>query len=789
MNRFRFRFDSVYGVEYNIYILKEGYTGTCDQRPLGRTPVLKKKRNGPICGTSLELFAQCNTDGEYAELYTSDPKEYRVDVYRKIGSTNYLIWRGFVSTELYSAPAIAPPYDVQIVATDGLGELKLNDYEAQGEISLKNLLSYLLSFTGYDRGFYFATNLKKYGGTKQGMLDWLIDLDFMADEGKNCYEVLTSILHTLHATITTYYGVWLIARETDIATLLNNSGGLAVITYFNGTASTTTLSGVKNTVGQRGVYDLWPIGNYSSSVNPAKKEVVVSSRWHTNNILNNPSLVNTLGGWTLGGQTQWISGGGIIVGYNAYDGSISQSFSLSSLQSELKIQLLAKAQSNISAYKPMMYWYAIYQTADATYYGDSEGWVYDNVPSSPRSTVELPKYSSSQPRAEYEGTISNPFITAPGTLTIYIAGKSVDLGYAYLTLTPASKGYRDTIYIDNGSRGTEDEKVILHGRILDDEFTYPQLLSGAFKEVVNSTKAFIYKFADSNYSNKDLLALIALGNALSVALPRLRIEGTFNVPATMKTLPIVIGEGQLTHIVETFEWDLYNEEARISALSLPAASITVESESVVPLDDTSSGGSASGGSGSSSGGGGSSAGTSLLRVWRSLTNNDSLEDYDADTQIAIAHLAALFVRQTYLDSGVTHQYLKLNTAFEGLTTAGYITAGTAAAASDARLKDDIKTIPAVKAIRLLAALRGAEWIWNGKHECLAGKRGSGLIAQEVEKVMPWAVLDLNGELSLNYNTFWGVAIPVMQAHEARIKSLEKEVEELKTKLKKITGDE
>lgn len=784
-NRFLFRFNSIHGVVYDIYILKDGYAGQCVQRALGRAPVLKKKQNGPICGTSLELYAQCDVDGEYSELYTSDPKQYRVDVHRKTNATDYLIWSGFVSTELYSAPSIAPPYDVQIVATDGLGELKLNDYEAQGEVSLRNQLAYLLSFTGSDRGFYLATNLMKYGGARQGILDWLIDLDFMADDGKNCYDVLTSILHTLHAVITTYHSRWLIAREVDLAALYTAQGGLSVISYVNGTTSITTLADTIKSVGKMGIAQLWPIGNYSTSIKPAKNGITVSAPWHINNILNNPDLVQAQGGWILSGQNRWTNEG-IVIGYQG-QGTISQSVSLQALKSDLGIHILGRGLTGGA--KPVLYFYATYQTASARYYFDSEGVLVDEMPSSPRAPIDLEATFWTAPATKYEQKIVAPRVDEPGTLTLYISGYWIDTEYAYLTLYPSYKGYKDVIHINNGARGTENEKEILHGRILDDEFTYPRLLSGAFKEVVDGVKRYIYKYSDTVFSDKDLLSIIALDNALSVALPRIQIEGVFNVPKNLVRMPIIVTEGGIPRIVETFEWDLYNEEVRISALSLPAASITVESESVVPMDDSSSDDSSSGSGGGSSSGGSSSTGTSLLRVWRSLANNDSLEDYDADTQIAIAHLAALFVRQTYLDSGVTHQYLKLNTAFEGLTAAGYITAGAAAAASDARLKDDIKTIPAVKAIRLLAALRGAEWIWNGKHECLAGKRGSGLIAQEVEKVMPWAVLDLNGELSLNYNTFWGVAIPVMQAHEARIKSLEKEVEELKTKLKKITGDE
>ena len=74
----------------------------------------------------MEIYAECKVDGEFLELYTSDPKEFLVTVDVE-GGTGYddRPWIGYISPELYSEPDIAPPYDVQITATDGLGELKL----------------------------------------------------------------------------------------------------------------------------------------------------------------------------------------------------------------------------------------------------------------------------------------------------------------------------------------------------------------------------------------------------------------------------------------------------------------------------------------------------------------------------------------------------------------------------------------------------------------------------------------------------------------------------------------
>ena len=124
----------------------------------------------------------------------------------------------------------------------------------------------------------------------------------------------------------------------------------------------------------------------------------------------------------------------------------------------------------------------------------------------------------------------------------------------------------------------------------------------------------------------------------------------------------------------------------------------------------------------------------------------------------------------------------------GIDSNSYITAGATGSSSDVRLKDNIEEVSAVRAIELLSALKGKEWTWNDKKEYLSGKHGSGLIAQEVLPVMPWAVLDLNGEYSLNYNTLWGVAIPVMQSHEQRIEALERENKELKRKIEILTNN-
>lgn len=782
-NKYLFKFNSIHGVEHRIYIQQDGYSGDVIQRAIGRPPVLRKKQNGPVCGTSLELWAECAVNGEFAELYTSDPKEFRVNVYR--GDT--LIWTGFVSTELYSEPGIAPPYDVEIVATDGLGELKLVDFEPQGEVLLTNMLAYLLSFTNTQRNFRVAWDIKEYGGTVAALLTSKLNLDYM--EGKNCYEVLTYVLESFHAVITAGANYWLITRETDLP-LSATSMTVYYFPYTGGSViSNLTITGEVKTLGKMGTADLWPVGNYSTKIEPARKTVTVSSQWHTANLLTNPQLKSALGGWTFsghGGYLARVDGGAWLGDHSSHDpgtvthGKMSQSIQLDCLKNPIKLSFTVNGYGRSTTDQPTIVVYVSYVANGTTYWADADGW-RSSEPSVPQRTLH--EIARNNTAVTFEETIENPDIDDAGTLTVYFYGTyNVSLSQVYLSLELPNFGYKDILHLDNGARGDDDEVEVLHGRIDADEVQKASLLLGALKKVVSNEDTYIYKFADAHYSNADFLSLAGLSYALSAALPRVRREGTFNVPASLATIPLFLTVESVRHFVETWDWDLRNEEARFSALSLPAASLTVESEEVVPLTSPSgtasgSGGSSGGGS-SSGGGGGSSSGTNLLQVWRSLTNNDALVDYGASTPIDAAHLSSIFTVQ---GSGAS-AYLKLAAAFAGLVADGYITAGASASSSDRRLKDDIRDVEADAAREIILKLRPREWTWNEQNPALFGKPCAGLVAQEVSDVLPLAVVPGMPFFAINYDTLHAYEIALLQAQERRIAALEKTVRELKEKL-------
>jgi len=102
--------------------------------------------------------------------------------------------------------------------------------------------------------------------------------------------------------------------------------------------------------------------------------------------------------------------------------------------------------------------------------------------------------------------------------------------------------------------------------------------------------------------------------------------------------------------------------------------------------------------------------------------------------------------------------------------------------SDKRLKDNIKTID--NALDKVMALRGVEFDWNATSR--SGQHDIGLIAQEVEKVIPEVVREKKlqtGEFTDNEKTFKTIDYDKMVGVliEA-IKEQQQQINELKEKL-------
>jgi len=98
--------------------------------------------------------------------------------------------------------------------------------------------------------------------------------------------------------------------------------------------------------------------------------------------------------------------------------------------------------------------------------------------------------------------------------------------------------------------------------------------------------------------------------------------------------------------------------------------------------------------------------------------------------------------------------------------AGNITAsGNITSNSDARLKSDVRTIS--NALQIVKALRGTAYVKDGKASI-------GLIAQEVEKVLPQVVEEgANGYLSVAYGNLVSVLIEAVKELSAKVEEIER----------------
>jgi len=109
-------------------------------------------------------------------------------------------------------------------------------------------------------------------------------------------------------------------------------------------------------------------------------------------------------------------------------------------------------------------------------------------------------------------------------------------------------------------------------------------------------------------------------------------------------------------------------------------------------------------------------------------------------------------------------------------TGDILASGEVTAYSDESLKTNIQTIS--EPLEIVTKLRGVTYFRTD-----LGETSAGVIAQEVEPVMPMLVkTNLDGLLSVNYNGFSGLFIECIKELTQEITELKKELAKLKSKL-------
>ena len=135
--------------------------------------------------------------------------------------------------------------------------------------------------------------------------------------------------------------------------------------------------------------------------------------------------------------------------------------------------------------------------------------------------------------------------------------------------------------------------------------------------------------------------------------------------------------------------------------------------------------------------------------------------------------SAVRAENFYSYGGGTTYYLKLNSTTTSLNARGDVIAF---ASSDIRMKEDIK--PLDNPLEKLDKIKGVKFKWNDIHKDFKGKKDIGVIAQDVEKVLPEIVTTRDtGYKAVDYQK---LSVLLIES----VKELKKEVEELKKKINK-----
>ena len=564
---YRFVFDAANGPEVTISVAKKDYTGAVYRRAVGGSATLRRERSGCILGSSLAWSAECLSEDEFAELYTSDPTLYRVWL-RFSGTT---VWQGFITPELYSSPWVDTPYDVTLTATDNLAELKNSTFKATGDIQVEWLIRDLLEITGLsissaqDMEVAYISSMK---GDRKHLSSLTVNVDHLA--GETCYDVLNSVLESLHAVLYLDYAAesWVVMRETDVS-----GANVGFLTFGK----------------LDGLSDLAANGSLAMEIVPARKELTVSEEIHAANVAKafNSSNVQTTGGTPKWEESDYGAAVRLTTVPPSQLSGTPESIDsvagvlFTSLAAGRRYTLTFKARNTgFFVGKTLLQWGLIIfgqngSVSRAIYFdtngGYSASYPGSDYPNDTELTPEIAEYSFSFVIPQKVGSAS--FTPSQGSFSARCMrkgdGSSVWTAEAWLAdvrlqVADFPDGLSTRVVLDNDAR-TEADGVALE---------FGNNIASGRQNVIRETE-FI---SDAIVPEQDFNTFMAIDNALSVALPRLRLSGvmffkkpTWRLPKFVRTTHV--SADNLAYIVEEYSFNLVTGDIDISMISLPAAAL------------------------------------------------------------------------------------------------------------------------------------------------------------------------------------------------------------------------
>ena len=125
-----------------------------------------------------------------------------------------------------------------------------------------------------------------------------------------------------------------------------------------------------------------------------------------------------------------------------------------------------------------------------------------------------------------------------------------------------------------------------------------------------------------------------------------------------------------------------------------------------------------------------------------------------DNSLFITNISASETKAKFITDGAVELYYDNSKKFE-TTTSGITVTGSVNATSDLYLKENIQ--PVKSALEIVNQLEGVRFDWKD-----SGESSLGVIAQDLEKVLPELVSETNGVKSVNYNGIIAVLIQAIK---------------------------
>lgn len=202
------------GILWRCEIAQRVYDGASEEMTFsGASPIkVTWERRGddfytPVKASEASINILCKDNFHYLGLFTSDPREYRMSLYRN----GRLFWRGFIVADLYTEKFAAPPYDVTVKAVDGFNILQNLDFKdslgigVSGKKSIQDLLSTVISALELDMSVSQWIDLIPEGIEDTETLLQYVHLDlerlFHVHEEPTCRDILELCLAPFGAQI------------------------------------------------------------------------------------------------------------------------------------------------------------------------------------------------------------------------------------------------------------------------------------------------------------------------------------------------------------------------------------------------------------------------------------------------------------------------------------------------------------------------------------------------------------------------------------------------------------